>query len=107
MDVPDREIGNAVSFHDTPFPSSFGYLFVYSLFNDYKYFALTRRSDEIYDFVVGNKTNNNNTSVRSRKRKLRRSTLCWTGTHACGLVKINATASVKFRLEGKWLVLEV
>jgi hypothetical protein len=32
MDVPDREIGNAVSF-DKPFPSSFGYLFVYSLLN--------------------------------------------------------------------------
>jgi len=70
MDVPDREIGNAVSFDDMPIPSSFSYLFVYSLkFNDYKYFVLTRRSDEIYDFVVGNKTNNNNTSKRRRKRK--------------------------------------
>jgi hypothetical protein len=33
MDVPDREIGNAVSFDDSPFPSSFVYLFVYSLLN--------------------------------------------------------------------------
>jgi len=33
MDVPDREIGIAVSFDDTAFPSSFGYPFVYSLLN--------------------------------------------------------------------------
>jgi hypothetical protein len=33
MDVPDREIGIVVSFDDTAFPSSFGYLFVYLLLN--------------------------------------------------------------------------
>jgi hypothetical protein len=57
--------------------------------------------------LFGNKTNNNITIMRRREGKLRTSTLCWTVKHACGLVKSNATASVKFRLEGKWLILEV
>jgi len=39
--------------------------------------------------------------MRRRKGKLRRSTLCSTGTRACGLVKINTTASVFNQLDAQ------